>query len=485
MHTSHDLTPQRVAITDLIPHPLNARTHDIDTIASSLQMHGQFAPVVRQRSTGYTIKGHGTVEAAVLIGMRELDVITLDVDDDQAKRILLIDNRSSDKGGYHEAGLAELLSSMDTLDATGYTPDDLTVLLARLDAGKPDEPASGADRDEVPTAAPPLTRRGDVWLLGPHRLMCGDCRSSSDVDRLLDDARINVAVTSPPYAEQREYDEASGFRPIPPDEYVAWFDAVQFNVAAHLADDGSWFVNIKPPGQGLDTHLYVFDLVIAHVRQWGWHFGTEFCWERTGVPKQVVLRFKNQFEPVYQFTRARWKMRADNVRHLSDNAVKAFGPGRGNTSWADPNSNVVSQGQSGDMFAGQRPARGKGTTGRASGGVTIGLSEDVGLAYPGNRLPTFNSTHTATGHAAAFPVGLPAWFIRAYTDRGDNVFDPFAGSGSTLLAAHDEGRVGFGMELSPVYCDIICKRFQTLTGIVPVDESTSESRSFITPKEQP
>ena len=82
----------------------------------------------------------------------------------------------------------------------------------------------------------------------------------------------------------------------------------------------------------------------------------------------------------------------------------------------------------------------------------------------GNRLPTFSSTHEALGHAAAFPVGLPAFFISAYTDPGDAVYEPFCGSGSTLIAAEQFGRRCFAIELSPSYCDIAIARWEKFTG---------------------
>jgi hypothetical protein len=86
----------------------------------------------------------------------------------------------------------------------------------------------------------------------------------------------------------------------------------------------------------------------------------------------------------------------------------------------------------------------------------------AGMAYPGNRLPTFQSE--ALGHPAAFPVGLPEFFIKAYTDAKDVVFDPFMGSGSTLMAAEKNGRFAFGTEISPIYCDVIVKRWENFTG---------------------
>ena len=124
----------------------------------------------------------------------------------------------------------------------------------------------------------PVTQPGDMWLLGPHRIICGDCRDYGTVERLLAGERVNVAFTSPPYASQRAYDESSGFKPIPPGEYVDWFEDVQASVRAVLAEDGSWFVNIKEHAHEGQRDLYVKDLTIAHVRRWGWLFVDELCW---------------------------------------------------------------------------------------------------------------------------------------------------------------------------------------------------------------
>jgi hypothetical protein len=265
---------------------------------------------------------------------------------------------------------------------------------------------------------------------------------------------------------------------VPPDDYVEWFAPVQENVGAVLADDGSWFVNIKPSvtPDGLDTETYVLDLVLAHVRRWGWHWGTEYCWERTGVPKTVTRRFKNQFEPVYQFALGDWKMRPDVVRYWSDAVPIAGGKGVGNTSWAD------AQGGNGQMFGARKRKNGTSKTASDVQGTNKDCGEYImpGMAYPGNRLPTFAGSHEATGHTAAFPVGLPSWFIRAYTDPGDVVLDPFAGSGSTLMAAHHEDRTGYGIEISPAYCDVICRRFQQHTGVAPVLDETGEPHDFTT-----
>lgn len=462
-----DIADLAVPIDDLHPYFENARIHDLDVIGDSLRVNGQYKPIVVNRGTltgrpSEILAGNGTWEAAKAKDWTEIAVSYVDVDNDLAARINLIDNRANDLAGYDEGLLAKVLAARTDLEGTGWSTDARDELLKRI---QPAELPAETDADSVPAPPPaPVTKPGDVWRLGPHRLICGDCRDHDTVATLLDGAAINMAFTSPPYADARTYDAASGFVPILPDEYVDWFEDVQANVRAHLADDGSWFVNIKAKAEGLDTPLYVLDLVAAHVRRWGWHWATEFCWERIGMPKSVTRRFKNQFEPIYEFRRGEvtkgpfepvyqfaagpWKMRPEAVMHPTDSAVAAQGEGAGDTGWGD---HLERRG-----FAEDR----------------VG----PGMAYPGNRLPPFASEHT--GHTAAFPVGLPAWFMRAFTDRGDVVFDPFMGAGSTLIAAHQEGRVAYGVELSPAYCDVICRRYEDVTGDAPVLDSTGLARSF-------
>ena len=437
-------------ITNLKPLLGNPRRGNVDAVAKSYEQFGQRKPLVALKD-GTVIAGNHQLKAAQQLGWTEIAVVYVDDDEATAKAYALADNRTADLGSYDDEALAELISDIahdaDLLMASGYTAEDLDALIAGIDGTELEpEPIN----DSVPTSAPAKTIKGDIWILGPHRLLCGDCREPSDVDKLLNGAKINLAFTSPPYAEQRTYDETSGFKPIPPDEYVAWFEMVQANVAANLADDGSWFVNIKPASRGLDTELYVLDLVLAHARQWGWHFASEFCWERPGIPQQAQRRFKNQYEPIFQFARNEWKFRAANVMVQSD---KAFG--------YDPKKPISAANQGIDM-------------------VFDDDRKGEGLAYPGNRLPTFAGSHEATGHGAAFPVGLPEWFIKAYTDKGDTIYDPFMGSGSTLLAAHNQNRIAYGTEISPAYCDIICKRFQQATGIEPIAESTGNPHNFLT-----
>lgn len=126
------LRVESVPITAVSEHPQNARRGDVELIRESLRLHGQYVPIVVQRSTGYVIKGNHTHRAATEEGWQTIDVVYVDKSDDEALRIMLVDNRASDAATDDEHSLAALLQSLDTLEGTGYTPADLTDLLAML-----------------------------------------------------------------------------------------------------------------------------------------------------------------------------------------------------------------------------------------------------------------------------------------------------------------------------------------------------------------
>ena len=440
---------EKIDISVLIPYARNARTHSneqIAQIAGSIKEFGFNNPVLIDKDNG-VIAGHGRLAAARKLNLKEVPCIRLEhLTETQRKAYILADNRIALNSGWEtnllSLELSELLDGGVDLESLGFDANEIDALL-----NKTEETEGLTDEDEVPEApSEPITKPGDIWVLGKHRLMCGDCKSLADVDKVVNGRKINLVVTSPPYAAQREYDASSKFKPINPDEYVSWYQDVASNIMVHLADDGSYFCNIKPNAEGIKRELYVFDLVLSHVRDWGWNFADEFCWERAGIPQQVSRRFKNQFEPIYHFTKGEWKFRPDEVKHKSKAVPKAKGKGAGDTNAAKRQGHVS---------------------------AVDGNEINEGMAYPGNRLPTFQSE--ALGHPAAYPVGLAEFFIKAYTDGGDLVFDPFMGSGSTLIAAEKNGRAACGTELSPFYTDLIVKRWEAFTGKQATLEATGQT----------
>lgn len=443
-------------VEKLSPYARNARTHSsgqVAQIAASIAEFGFNAPILVDSSAGI-IAGHGRLLAARKLGLAEVPVIVLDhLTETQKRAYILADNRIAENAGWDEDLLRQELEALQAdnvaLDLLGFGDDDLAALLPREEQPH----ASGAPEEDIPEAPiVAVTRPGDLWRIGPHRLLCGDCLDLAVVKELFEGVKAAVAVTSPPYATQREYDPASGFRPVPPDEYVAWYRAVAAGIESVLAPDGSYLLNIKEHAEDGQRSLYVKDLTLAHVRQWGWRFVDEFCWRKTdnGVPGGWGNRFKNAWEPVFHFCRqAQIKFRPKAVGHVSEDCFDYSPDNPKSTS----GSGLLGTGARGDA-AGQPGADDEG-------------GRFTGIARPSNVIEV-KSESSQGSHSAPFPRALVEFFIKAFSDAGDIVFDPFLGSGTTMAAAAILDRVGYGVEISPAYCDVILRRIEHLTGVEPV-----------------
>ena len=447
-------------ISRLVPYAKNARTHSpeqVAQIAASIVEFGFVNPILVDTNDGI-IAGHGRLLAARQLGLTEVPVVVLDhLSETQRRAYILADNRLAMNAGWDETALAAELGDLARagveLTLIGFSDEELEALLD--DGVEPDQDVA----EEIPEPpATPVTQPGDVWQIGKHRLICGDCRDLAVVEKLLAGARAAVAITSPPYATQREYDPSSGFKPIPPAEYTAWYQAVAAGIESILAPDGSYFLNIKAHADDGERNLYVMDLVIAHKRQWGWRFVDEFCWRKTdnGVPGGWPNRFKNAWEPIYHFCRQHQiKFRPEAVGHASEDCFD-YSP-----------NNPKSTSGSGLL--------GTGARGNAAGqpGAEDGAGRHSGLARPSNVIEV-KSESSQGSHSAPFPRALVEFFLLAFSDAGDIIFDCFMGSGSTMAAAHVLDRTGYGCEISPAYCDVILHRMMNL-GLDARLESSGES----------
>jgi hypothetical protein len=284
LSTAIELRP----ITALVPYAGNARTHSeeqIEQLVKSIRRFGWTNPVLIG-ADGTIVAGHARVLAARKLDMAEVPCIVLDhLSEAEQRALVLADNKLALNAGWDDAMLrAELQALQDEdfdVEVIGFNDDELRALLEDPagDGQTAEEPAPEDSAPEAPSD--PVTRAGDIWCIGKHRLICGDCRDSGVVKLLMAGQVANVAITSPPYASQREYDQSSGFKPIPPDEYVDWYKAVAAGIEKVLAADGSYFLNIKEHAQDGQRSLYVKDLTLAHVRQWCWMFVDELCWRKT------------------------------------------------------------------------------------------------------------------------------------------------------------------------------------------------------------
>jgi len=467
----------------LMPYAKNARTHSAEQvaqIAASIVEFGFNNPILVDSHAGI-IAGHGRLLAARKLGLAEIPVVVLDhLSETQRRAYIIADNKLALNAGWDDAVLAEELRDIqaDGLDLAlvGFSEGELDALLA--------EPAVPEAADEVEedipeVSAEAVTRLGDVWVIGNHRLICGDCRDLAVVTKLLDpeqkDTRqVNVCITSPPYATQREYNPSSGFKPIRPDEYADWYRDVAANISAILTPDGSYFLNIKEHADGGQRSLYVKDLVIAHVRQWGWWFIDELCWRKTdnGVPGGWGNRFKNAWEPVFHFTapEAQIKFRPKRVGHESEDCFD-YSP---NNPKSTSGSGLLGTGPRGAAADGGRNQEAWQKTRQNLSTATNPEGRYAGIARPSNVIEV-KSESSQGSHSAPFPRALVEFFLLAYSDPGDLIFDPFLGSGTTIAAAHLLDRVGCGCEVSPAYCDVILRRLMNMTGNVPLLLGTDET----------
>lgn len=199
-------TPQMkvesLPIEQLSNDPANARKHDdrnIEAIVASLRRFGQQKPIVVDMS-GVVRAGNGTLEAARRLGWETIDAVQTSLSSSEATAYAIADNRTAELAEWDDDVLAAQLNGLvtddpDLLDAAGFTEDELAELIAEDDAGIAD-----VTEDEVPEPpADPTTKPGDLWLLGKHRMLCGDSTKPEDVERLMGGVKAEMMFTDPPY----------------------------------------------------------------------------------------------------------------------------------------------------------------------------------------------------------------------------------------------------------------------------------------------
>lgn len=184
-----------VPVGELTPWPGNPRRGDVQMIAESLAANGQYRPLVVQASTMRVLAGNHTLQAAEALGWPEVRVELLDVDDETAQRIVLVDNRANDVAGYDEGDLLALLQGVPDLTGTGYASADIDALIYGLEQ----EPVIAPAEADVVPAVLPVARPGDVIQLGRHRVVCGDSTDPALVAAALDGRPADAMWTDPPY----------------------------------------------------------------------------------------------------------------------------------------------------------------------------------------------------------------------------------------------------------------------------------------------
>ena len=454
-------------VGELRPHAGNARLHSaeqLEQIKASIQAFGFTNPLLVDEADE-VVAGHGRLEAATALGIAKVPVIVLrHLTSAQKDALRLADNRIAEHAtwdqallrdalaGLQEAGAVDLLAigfSRDEIDAILAAADDAVTDGAAPDApdgdeldgedaeradggdGSDNEPEDPADAEPVPPRAV-VTRPGDLWCLGGHRLLCGDSTDATTVSRLMGGDRAALMFTSPPYGNQRDYTTGG----------IGDWDALMRGVCGHLdaavAPDGQVLVNLGLIHREAEWQPY-WSGWIDWMRTAGWRRFGWYVWDQgPGLPGDWNGRLAPSFEFVFHFNRT-----------------------------ARQANKII-------------PCRWAGHVNSEKGGLrakdgTVGEWTHAGQGVQETRIPDNVlriTRHKARGieteHPAVFPVKLPEFLMRTFSDEGALVFEPFAGSGTTILAGQRTARLVRAIELAPAYVDLAIARFRAIHPDLPV-----------------
>ena len=393
---------KQVPVADLKEYGQNSRTHStlqVGQIAESIKAFGWTNPLLVDEAR-VLIAGHGRLAAAKLLGLAEVPCIELaHLSEAQKKAYIIADNKLALNAGWDNELLAlefgELQELGFDLDLTGFDAGELEALM-------PVEVPEGlTDEDAVPEVpAEPVTKLGDVWVLGKHRVMCGDSTSIDAVETLMAGAKADMVFTSPPYnadAKAGQGDIFNGKKSVklysdgysdklPSSEYVDF--AASVLEVCFAVTDGFIFWNVSYNAKSRFEYIQQISGRLPYLVE-------QICWKKSStIPfKGSLMR---DWEPVFLFS--------TNKQPLAVKEVTS------------------------------------------------------------NFWQISNTGAQAENHKACFPVALPEKGISIVANNTGLVFDPFGGSGSTLIACEKTGREARLMELDPKYCDVIVRRWQAFTG---------------------
>jgi DNA modification methylase len=408
-------------IEKLIPYINNSRKHSdeqVAQIAASIKEFGWTNPILVDGDNGL-IAGHGRLLAARKLGMDKIPVIELaHLSENQKKALIIADNKLALNSDWDNNLLMIELSELNNddydLSVLGFDQDELDALL------NPIEPTTGlTDEDDVPDVPDePKTKLGDIYILGNHRLMCGDSTSVDDVDKLMDGQKAQFCFTSPPYADQREYNGGKELST----EHLATFIRTASEFCNFFA------VNLGISRKDGEINQYWDDYIIE-AKNCGLKLLSWNIWNREGMGGSIgnmTAMFPIEHEWIFVF----------------GNDIKDINRTRDNKHAGESGKSTIRQ-KDGETTPNKWAINKKGK---------------IGTVF------TCDFARGKKEHPAMFPVEFPVGYIESCTNSNDVVYEPFGGAGSTMIAAEKIGRKSYLMELDPKYCDVIVKRWEDFTG---------------------
>lgn len=404
-------------IADIKPYENNPRKNDdaVKYVAESIKAFGFKVPIVLDRD-GIIVAGHTRYKAAKKLNLKEVPCIVADdLTDEQVKAYRLADNKVAEKAEWDFELLDLELDDLVDFDMTVFGFDDIA----------DDEPVEVEEDDfEAELPEEPKAKLGDIYQLGRHRLMCGSSTDIENVKALMDGKKARMLFTSPPYSDMREYEGGKDLSVA----NVAMF------IRAYRDFTDYQCVNLGIQRKNHEIYPY-WDAYIDIAKECGYKLMAWNIWDKT---KCGSIGNQSAFFPI----RHEW--------------IFVFGTEfyEINTTWKKAEGSV-------QQGAKERRVR------QADGSMEVSTTGDLSNPYKQMEsvlqlLPEQGKIIKA--HPATFPVGLPSEYIQAMTNKDDIVIEPFCGSGTTLIACEQTGRICYGMELEPKYIDVIIDRWEQFTG---------------------
>lgn len=500
------------SINDLKPDHKNARkrtNQSAELIQESIKRYGAARSIVIDEENRI-LAGNGTIEGAKAAGIKNVRIIETAGDEIIAVRrtdltehekvgLALADNRTSDLSDWDAEMLHQLSQEQDI--SPWFEEDDLTEIIGEVEQLPSEE---NTDPDDVPEAPEdPITKPGDLWILGDHRLLCGDSTCPTDIERLLNGEKAALLHADPPYGMGKASDGVANDNLY--DEKLDKFQMDWWNTfRPHLTDNASAYIwGNAPELWRLWYKAGLGDSELVELRN-------QIVWDKKCIPgmkseKQtsfptttehcLFFQLGNQFrgnvntadfpetwEPVRSYLESQAlgaKLDANGIRDLC--GVQMFGHWFTRSQFTlipEKHYNTL-QAKFTGLF--QRPWRSlKAEWDKVKGGPT---SEIQGArSYFDNAHDVmrdvweFSRVHGEErhGHATPKPVDMMKRVMLSSLPKNGLCLEPFAGSGSTLMGAQATGRRCFTVELKPVYCDVVVKRWEAFTGQKAVLESKEE-----------
>jgi DNA modification methylase len=405
----------RVPIDSVYEDPANTRLHgerNLESIVNSLRRWGQVEPLVVRKGDRRIIGGNGRHVAMKKLGWTECEIVEVDVTDSQAAALSIALNRTAELAEWDEQALATMLNSLQAegfdVGDIGFDDAELAALLDGLDI-EPGGSDPDLEQDEIPEPpAEPFTKRGDLWLLGEHRLLCGDCTNPEDVRRVMKGERAILFATDPPYLV--DYDgtnHPTGSKSWADSYGITWDDSSQgpelYDAFIQAALDHATLPNAAIYIWHASKRQAMLEAVLTK-HDILWH--QQIIWAKDR-PVMVRMHYRFGHEPC------------------------CYGWKRGN-----------------------RPPRLAGADMPSTVWALKGLYHDERPEHPTPKpLDCF---------------GIP---MRQHVEPGGLCYEPFSGSGTQIIAAEQLRRRCYSLEIEPRYVDVAVERWCRLTGKQAVRES--------------